>query len=54
MWKYLNDKKFVQILPLHEHHYVVITNLELSTDKTNTIYIFDPRIEFSYLEMGNK
>ena len=22
MWKYLNDKKFVQILPLHEHHYV--------------------------------
>ena len=28
VWKYLNDKKFVQILPLNEHHYVVITNLE--------------------------
>ena len=22
VWKYLNDKKFMQILPLHEHHYV--------------------------------
>ena len=53
VWKYLNDKKFVQILPLNEHHYVVITNLELSTEETNTIYIFDPCIEFSYREMDN-
>ena len=53
VWKHLNDKKFVQILPLHEHHYVVITNLELSTEETNTIYIFDPCIEFSYREMQN-
>ena len=51
--KYLNDKKFVQILPLYEHHYVVIANLELSTEEANTIYIFDPCIEFSYLEMDN-
>ena len=47
--KYLNDKKFVQILPLHEQHYVAITNLVLSTEETNTIYIFDC-IEFSYSE----
>ena len=40
MWKYLNDKTFMQILPLIEHHYVVITNLELTTEETNTIYIF--------------
>ena len=53
VWKYLNDKKFVQILPLNEHHYVVITILELSTEETNTIYIFDPCIEFSYREMDN-
>ena len=53
VWKSLNDKKFVQILPLHEHHYVVITNLELSTEEINTIYIFYPYIEFSYREMEN-
>ena len=53
VWKYLNDKKFVQILPLNEHHYVVITNLELSTEETNTIYISDPCIELSYREMDN-
>ena len=44
---------FVQILSLNEHHYVVITNLELSTEETNTIYIFDPCTEFSYREMDN-
>ena len=43
----------MQILPLNEHHYVVITNLELSTEETNTIYIFDPCIEFSYREIDN-
>ena len=53
VWKFLSDKKFVQILPLNEHHYVVITDLELSTEETNTIYIFDPCIEFSYREMDN-
>ena len=53
VWKYLNDKQFVEILPLIEHHYIVITNLELSTEETNTIYIFDPCIEFSYREMDN-
>ena len=53
VWKYLNHKKFVQILPSHEHHYVVITNLELSTEETNTTYIFDLCIEFSYREMDN-
>ena len=53
VWKYLNDKKFVQILPLHEHHYVAISNLQLSTEEINTIYIFDPCIEFSYREMDN-
>ena len=53
VWKYLNYKKFVQILPLNEHRYVVITNLELSTEETNTIYIFDPCIEFSYCEMNH-
>ena len=53
LWKYLNDKKFVQILPLNERHYVVITSLELSTEETNTIYIFDPCIEFSYPEVDN-
>ena len=37
VWKYLNDKKFVQILPLHEHHYVAISNLQLSTEETNTV-----------------
>ena len=31
--KYLNDKKVVQVLPLNAHHYVVITNLELSTEE---------------------
>ena len=46
VWKYLNDKKFVQILSLHGHHYVVITNLELSTEETNTIYIFESCIDF--------
>ena len=51
--KFLNDKKFLQISPLHEHHYVVITNLELSTEETNTIYIFDPCFEFSHREMNN-
>ena len=53
VWKYLNYKKFVQILPLNEHRYVVITNLELSTEETNTIYISDPCIEFSYCEMNH-
>ena len=51
VWKYLNYKQFVEILPLIEHHYIVITNLELSTEETNTIYIFEPCIEFSYREM---
>ena len=51
VWNYLNDKKFVQTF--HEHHYVVITNLELSTEETNTIYICDPHTEFSYREMDN-
>ena len=43
----------MQILPLNEHRYVIITNLELSTEETNTIYIFDPCIEFSYREIDN-
>ena len=51
VWKYLNDKKFVQILSLHGHHYVVITNLELSTEETNTVYIFYFCTEFSYRKM---
>ena len=54
VWKYLNDKNFVQFLPLNEPHYVVITNLELSTEETDTIYIFDPCTEFSYSEMDNE
>ena len=41
----------MQTLLLNEHHYVFITNLELSTEETNTIYIFEPCIEFSYREM---
>ena len=53
MWKYLSDKKFVQILPLHEHHYILITDLEFSTEETNTMYIFGPCIEFSYREINN-
>ena len=46
MWKYLNDKKFVQILPLHEHHYVAISNLQLSTEETSTIYILILALSF--------
>ena len=38
---------------LNERHYVVITNLELSTEETNIIYIFDPCIEFSFREVDN-
>ena len=53
VWKYLNDKKFVQVLPLNEHHYLVITNLELTTEETNTIYISDPCIGFSHREINN-
>ena len=40
VWKHLNDKKFVQILPLHENHYVVITNLKLSTEETKKLSTF--------------
>ena len=43
----------MQILPINEHRYVIITNLELSTEETNTIYIFDPCIEFPYRQMDN-
>ena len=46
MWKYLNDKKFVQILLLHEHHYVAISNLQLSTEETSTIYILILALSF--------
>ena len=51
VWKYLNDKNLCKLF--HEHHYVVITNLELSIEETNTIYICDPCIEFSYRELDN-
>ena len=39
----------MRILPLHEHHYVVMTNLELRAEETNTIYIFEPCIGIDLL-----